>query len=419
LDIVKTKGKHLLCSILVREWVSGLMKGLVLTSTVFFLSSCIDSKSPYENRLEALNENKKTLNIALAWPYNVENRGTKTSIIQGVDLAVKEINANGGILNRKIKIIKFDDGRSINDGMKVAQKIADDKSLFAVIGHLDSYISVPTSTTYEFSGLITINPGSTDAKLTLAGYPHLFRLISKNAIQGEKMAEYFQAKGLKKIVIYYVNNSYGMTLANAFERVALDLGITVVDRRAYDKSSRDHSRTMQDWRQFYQFDAIFLAGSMPEGPEIIRQAKFAGITEGIYAGAGLDSLAFLESGGADVENTNVVSFVPLDYKRSNRDLDIDDSEIRRFADAYYSEYGSLPREAAPALGFDSVMLLAKAVEKVGSLDRDKVSEEIRNSKGWVGSTGIFNFDENGDVDDKLMVINQVINGEFTFANKIN
>lgn len=391
---------------------------LTIFLALFVISGCSDN-DPYKDRFEAVTANKDTLKIALAWPLEQDNRGTKTTILQGVQLAVKEVNAGGGVLGRKLKIVQFDDGRSINEGLILAQTIAEDKSLFAVIGHLDSYVSVPTSTTYEFSGLITLNPGSTDAQLTQAGYEHLFRLIPKDAVQGEELAKHFKANGIKKVVVYYVNNSYGRELANSFERQALDLDLSIVDRRAYDKSSREHFRTMSDWRKFYKFDAIFLAGSMPEGTDIIREAKEAGITEKIYTGAGLDSRAFIDQGGADVENTYVVSFFPLNNDNSNVQRDFDDSAAREFSNAYQAEFGSPPTEAAAALGYDAVKLLAMATKKAGNLHRDQVAEAIRLSQGWVGSTGPYHFDESGDVDDKLMVINQVIDGNFTFSYKIN
>jgi branched-chain amino acid transport system substrate-binding protein len=382
---------------------------LLLTLLLTGLAGCADDDPPTV-RLKALESDESALRIALAWPIDPENRGTKTTIIQGVDLAVNEVNAGGGLLGRQLEVVKYDDARSINRGLRLAKEIADDKSLFAVIGHLDSYISVPTSTAYEFTGLITMNPGSTDSALTASGYQHLFRLLPTHEIQGQQLARHFKKAGYKRVLIYYIDNSYGLALSNSFESEAVKLDISISDRRSYDKGSRDHERIMEDWRNFYEFDAIFLAGSMPEGTTIVRAARSVGITQDIYGGGGLDTSQFVEDGGADVQHTFVISFFHSD---------IDEDSVRSFTEAYTRAYGKPPVEASAALGYDAVKLLAEGVSRSGSLDRGLVAAEIRALQGWEGATGPYTFDEKGDVIDKMLVLNQAVDGRFVFNTRID
>ena len=167
------------------------IKLLSLLALMSALLSCSNDE-PHTQRFQAIYEDTENLNLALVWPYVKENRGTKMTIVNGIDLAFKEINQNGGVLGRQLKLKKFDDGRSINTGLTIAQKIAEDDSIFAVLGHLDSYISISTSKTYELTGLITINPGSTDDKLTQSGFSHVFRTVPKNSVQGQKLALHFR-----------------------------------------------------------------------------------------------------------------------------------------------------------------------------------------------------------------------------------
>lgn len=376
----------------------------LLTPLLVLLLAACGSDDPYENRLETLEDNKETLNIALAWPYDPDMGGTKTTIRQGIELAIDEVNRDGGVLGRKLKLSLYNDQRDINVGLRIAQRITQDLSLFAVIGHLDSYISMPTTTTYESAGLIVLNPGSTDSALTLRGDRHLFRTLSTNDQQGRQLARYLEKAGKERVMIYYVNNSYGLALANSFENEAVKQKITIVDRRAYDKFSRDHARTMQDWNSFHDFDSIFLAGSMPEGIEIIREIRESGIDVDIFAGAGLDSLDFVQTGGADIAGTKVISFFhPA----------VAEPSVQAFVKAYREAYGTEPVEASAALGYDAIKLLAESVNKAGTLERNTVSAQIRSMAGWQGATGRYEFDENGDVVDKMLVLTQVRNGQFT------
>ena len=380
-----------------------LMMRLLTPLLVLLLAAC-GSDDPYETRLEALEDNKDSLNIALAWPYDADMGGTKTTIRQGIELAIDEVNSNGGVLGRKLKLNLYNDQRDINVGLRIAQRISQEDSLFAVIGHLDSYISMPNSMTYEHAGLIVINPGSTSSALTLRGEQHLFRTLSTNDEQGRQLARYLQRTGKQRVMVYYVNNSYGLALANSFENEAVKQKITIVDRRAYDKFSRDHARTMQDWNSFHDFDSIFLAGSMPEGIEIVREIRDAGIDVDIFAGAGLDSLDFVETGSDDVAGTKVISFFhPA----------VDGASVQDFVKAYRKAYGTDPVEASAALGYDAVKLLAESVNQAQTLERDAVAAQIRSMTGWQGATGRYEFDENGDVVGKMLVLTQVENGQFT------
>jgi len=376
----------------------------LLTPLLVLLLVACGSDDPYENRLDALEDNEETLNIALAWPFDPDLGGTKTTIRQGVELAVDEVNRNGGVLGRKLKLSLYNDQRDINVGLRIAQQISQDESLFAVIGHLDSYISMPTSTTYEFAGLIVLNPGSTASALTRRGDRHLFRTLSTNDEQGTQLARYLQKTDKKRVMVYYVNNSYGLALANSFENEAVKQKITVVDRGAYDKFSRDHTRTMQDWKSFHDFDSIFLAGSMPEGVEIIREIRDAGIDVDIFAGAGLDSLDFVQTGGDNIEGTKVISFFHPD---------VDEPSVQDFVKAYREAYGTNPVEASAALGYDAIKLLAESANKANTLERDAVAAQIRSMTDWQGATGRYEFDDKGDVVAKMLVLTQAENGQFT------
>jgi branched-chain amino acid transport system substrate-binding protein len=375
---------------------------LLLTSTLLLIAAC-SGDDPYKDRLSALESDKDTLKIALAWPYDGEKGGTKVTVKQGVELAIDEVNNNGGILGRDLVLELYNDQRDVNVGLRNAQLISQNESLFAVIGHLDSYISIPTTPTYTSSGLIVLNPGSTDSALTLQGDEHLFRILSTNEVQGQQLAQHLERIGKRRVMIFYVNNSYGLALANSFENQVVKQGMVVVDRRAYDKFSRDHGRTMADWKSFYDFDSIFFAGSMPEGIEIVREIREAGIDVDIYAGAGLDSLEFVEQGGGEVSGTKVISFFHPGVAKPS---------IKTFVEGYKAAYGIDPVEASAALGYDAVKLLAVATNKAGSLDRTKVAIEMRAMEGWEGATGHYSFDENGDVVGKMLVLTEVNDGQF-------
>ena len=112
--------------------------------------------------------------IGGAWPWEARQAALYA---QGMDLAVDEVNAAGGIRGRRLRIQREDDHESVDGGRLVAQRLAANPDVVAVIGHMQSYVTLPAAAIYEQAGLVLIAPASTDPALTRQGYQHVFRAI--------------------------------------------------------------------------------------------------------------------------------------------------------------------------------------------------------------------------------------------------
>jgi branched-chain amino acid transport system substrate-binding protein len=368
------------------------------------LVSC-QEKNLAQKRADHLAESKSEIVIAVAWPLEL----SKSSLIKGINLAVDEINQSGGILNgRKIRILLKDDGASLTTGRLVAQEIANDPDVAAVIGHLNTYVAIPASSIYARAGIVMITPGSSGQKLTENGNPYVFRSLPNNADQGRQIADYAAACGYKNIAIYYIKNDYGIDLANNFEQRAHDLGLTIVDRRSYSMGGDNYSAVLADWATFLKFDAIFLVGSLPESPQIIRDAREAGIIQPIFGGAGLDSMQLVELGGKQVENVVVFSLFNIHDLRP---------EVLNFGARYKKKYGEVP-DGNAAQGYDTLQLLVHAMTSAQSIVPEKVAAALHSTKDWHGVTGRFTYNEKGDLVAKQMTKVMVRDGEFRFFDTI-
>jgi branched-chain amino acid transport system substrate-binding protein len=144
----------------------------VLFAGLLTLTSC-ERGTPAQQRARHLADAEGEVVVAVAWPLKLG----KASLSQGVDLAVEEINRSGGMLGgRRLKILYKDDASSLSKGRLVAQEIADNLDVAAVIGHLNTYITAPASQIYERAGVLMITPGASGQKITdrgaqLAGQP--------------------------------------------------------------------------------------------------------------------------------------------------------------------------------------------------------------------------------------------------------
>lgn len=376
------------------------MKTPVFLLAAAMLSSACEQKPLAQQRAEHMANATGDVVIAVAWPL----KSSKATLVEGIDLAVDEVNRRGGILGgRKIKLLLKDDAASLTTGRQVAQEIANDVDVAAVIGHINSYVAGPAAQIYERAGLLMVTPGASGQKITDRGSPYVFRSLPGNRDQGRQIANYAAAQGYRSVAIYYVKN-YGLDLANYFEQRARELDISIADRRSYDMEGDDHSLIMENWASFVKMDAIFLVGSLPEGAQIVRSIRAAGLTVPVFSNAGLDSADLIKRGGSSVNGTVVFSLFNIEDPRP---------EVGAFGDRFRKKFGKLPDSTA-AQGYDALNLLVHAMSKAGSAVPSKVATALRATQGWRGVTGLHTFDEKGDLVEKKLAKVVVKDGKFVY-----
>lgn len=338
----------------------------------------------------------------MVWPFAANNN----LFNEGIDLAVKEINAGGGINGKKLKLLKEDDGSEVVKGISIAESLTENKSVRAVIGHRNSFVSIPASAIYEQAGLTMLSPASTDPKLTQNDYRYIFRSLPGDGEIAWKMAEYLAGQGLRRMVVYYSAEAYGIGLADSFEEQAKKHGIMIVDRFNYYSGIKELKRLHSRWQAF-GFDGIFIAGAMPGGAQFIHDAGQAGIRGPFAAGNTLDSPELSVIGGEAAEGTIVGSvFDP----GSNR------PEVKSFVTSFQQEHHLEPTAYA-ALGYDAVKMLAAAMEKAGKQDRASVADGLRNLGRWQGVCGVHELSAGGDDLGDLVVLKQLKDGKVICLEK--
>jgi branched-chain amino acid transport system substrate-binding protein len=345
--------------------------------------------------------NKGDIVIGLAWPVATKNSMLK----EGVELAVGEINGQGGINGRKIRLVEKDDEGTVTGGVTVAQSLTQIPALVAVIGHRASFVSIAASAIYEEAGIVMLSPASTAPSLTQKGYQLVFRNIPSDAEIARQLALFAARQGHRRMAIYYSEDSYGLGLANAFEDHAKNEGIKIVDRISYYADREDLERIAKKWSAL-DYDSIFVAHYMPDGAIFIADAVKAGISVPFLAGDAMDTPELCEVAGKAAEGTVVGSiFNPEDPR----------PETKGFIEKFSKKYNTPPTPYA-AQGYDAVWLLAAAIEESGSTDPKAIAAKLRTFKEKPGAAGSHTFTDNGDDVGNLVVKKVVRNGQFQFID---
>lgn len=274
--------------------------------------------------------------------------------------------------------------------------------MIAVIGHLNSYVTLPASSIYQFGGLVMLTPGSTNPQITRQGYSRIFRTTLSDDVVGAQMAAYAARQGYKRIMVSYARNRYGKALANAFERQARMVDLTVVDRRSYgggaDHQQASLKRIAMSW-QDREFSAIFLAGTLPEAGHLIAQIRRSGITQPILTGDGVDSPTLVDVAGEAAEGVVVASmFHPAQA----------DANVKAFRRAFENRYGSTPDSWA-ARGYDTVHLLAEAIRHAGTTVPDSIASSLRRMQAYSGVVGSYAFNDRGELQN-ISLVRKVVRG---------
>jgi branched-chain amino acid transport system substrate-binding protein len=377
---------------------------LVLPVLVLLAAACGKTEDTPEQRATRAARAQGEIVIGAAWPWAARK---EMLYGQGMDLALEELNAGGGVMGRPLRIVRGDDQESVNEGRLVAQSFAQNPDMVAVIGHLQSYVSVPAAAIYDLAGMVMLSPASTDPELTGNQYRRVFRGTFTDREVGRQMATFARDRGYGRVAVYYVRSDYGRGLANAFEEKAATMGVRIAARNSYEAVGEPNvlgiREVLKEWKAM-EFDAIFIAGEVPHAAEFVAEARRGGITVPIFGGDAMGTPQLTTIAGAAAEGVIVATAFHPDATRP---------EVRRFVEAFQRRFGRRP-DVAAALGYDGVRVLADAMQRAQSTVPDKVAGALHDTRDWKGVTGSFSFNPQGDLVEKPVQLMVVRDGRFEY-----
>lgn len=308
---------------------------------------------------------------------------------EGIELAKEELNAAGGVSGAQIELIKIDDDLDEKRGLGLAYEIALRPDITAVIGHSNSGITLPASRVYQYYGLLMFSPMSTVRKLTTQGLSLVFRNIPDSTAFGKAAVTLCKQKGWNRIVIYYVDTVYGEDLANAFDFSCSTEDVRVVERSSFTMLDEKHnfSNALKFWNANFDYDAIFLAGSMPQIQVIIETIRESGVKKPIV---GADSFEYpsLEEW---IINKNIGNIYAVSSYERNSELE----SFQKFHEAFVNRYDKEPDQES-VQGYDALKNIAAAIETTHSVKNKEIATVLRRMV-CNGVMGPYKFNARGDV----------------------
>jgi branched-chain amino acid transport system substrate-binding protein len=321
---------------------------------------------------------------------------------KGAELAVEKLNAAGGVLDRPIELIPIDTASEVSRTTNELESALERyPSATAGIGYTDSTFALDAGRAFQKAGIPFITPGATAPDL-----PHQVGSGMFLAAYGDDA----QALAMAKYAALWVDESsvYTRTVGGFFEEFFRSLGGTV-DRRNF---SAGGATDFGDWIAAFKKaepkpQAIYGASMPRSAVSLIEQVRDAGVEVPLLSGDGWDDEAIVEaSKGKGINNIVFTTHLFLGVATPG---------MREFSEAYKQKFGSPPPNAFAPLGFDSVNLLAAAIERAGSTQPDAVRTALANTRDFQGLVGKIAYSPGKRVPDKPVAVIKIDDGVETLV----
>jgi branched-chain amino acid transport system substrate-binding protein len=327
-------------------------------------------------------------------------------LISMVQLAVEEINQSGGILNRPVQLILLDN-QSTPIGAAVAAEAAVKMGVTAVIGAHWSSHSLAMAPILQKAGIPMISPGSTNPEVTKTG-DFIFRVCFLDSFQGIAMARFAHddLKAQSALILRNIDEAYSVMLAEFFKTAFTELGGRVLLDTGYRGKAVDFATIISNAKELHP-DVIYLPGYTRDSGLFIKQAKRMGIKSTFLGGDAWDEIE--NFAGADIEGS---------YQSAPWHPQAPFPKSRHLQELYQRKFHRQIVNMSAPLAYDAVYLLANAIEQAGSLDRSAIRVALAATRRFQGATGLISFDDNGDPENKEVLIIQFRNGKRAFYKTI-
>ena len=317
----------------------------------------------------------------------------------GVALAIDQANAQRLVIGGRpvrFRLLSEDDQGDPKIGTTVAQKLVD-AHVSAVIGHLNSGVTIPASEIYNKAGIPVISGSATNPMLTERGLKGVFRTIGRDDQQGPAIAAYMANEmKARKVAIVDDKTAYGEGLANEVEKALRASRVAILGHERTTDRETDFKAILTRIKAKNP-DAVFHGGMDATGGLMLKQARELGLKAAFAFGDGActDEMASL-AGPAGEGLACSQAGLPAA------------SATKEFRDAFIPRYGET-KLYAPFF-YDATNVVIDAMKRADSTDPARFTPRIRDTN-LEGATGRIAFDAKGDRKDAEMTIFRMRGGK--------
>ncbi|GAA0235715.1 ABC transporter substrate-binding protein [Cryptosporangium japonicum] len=356
-----------------------------------------------------------TIKIGTLHPLTGPYAGDGQQMENGVKLAIDDINAAGGIKaldGRKLELAGGDTQGKPDVGQSEAQRLVTE-GVTALVGTYQSAVSANVAPLAERNKVPFVIDISGDDGILSHGYKYAFRMQPRNTVFGTAGAKYLQeiskaaGKPLPKVAYLHESTAFGTGVFKAFKAEAEKAGITVDPEITYDAASVSDLTTQITQVKASGAQALVVTGYYKDG--VLAAKAVSTVKPPLDAVYGIANGAFDQPQFPTDAGPASAGYFDVNYHLNDKS-----PEATKFAQAYQAKYGQPPRTGA-ALAYDSVRVIAAALERSKSVDGSKLRDAIADTDltPLTLNDGPITFDDKGENSTALPALTQVVNAKPT------
>jgi branched-chain amino acid transport system substrate-binding protein len=357
----------------------------------------------------AVHAQEQRIRIGFYSPVTGPAAADGQSALHGAQVAVEQINAQGGVLGRELQLVDYDDAFSPDEAANVTRRLIEQDRVVAVVSGSYSFTTRAGAPIAQDKGVPFVAAYAVHPSITDTG-EYVYRMGTLATVQGIAGAELAANRlGLKKAAVLIVDNDFGTSLADAFTDRYQELGGEIVMEEVYPLGESDFRPLISGIRRSGA-DVIYAIGYFNEAGSFMRQLRQAGIDTQVIGQEGYDSPTFIELAGSAAEGVIITTELNRDSERQ---------VVQDFLTAYEQMTGR-PADAVGATSHDAVRFVADAIERAGSTDPEDMLEAMRTTENFelAVSGPIHEFTEARDAV-RPIAIQIVEDGQFHFYDEID
>lgn len=340
----------------------------------------------------------KTINFGATFPLTGEVASYGQKAKRGIEMAVEDQNAKGGLLGKQVVVDFQDDRNDKKEAVSIMTKFSTIDKVPVVFGSAGSSVSlaiVPLANRYK---VILISPVSSSSTLSTEGGDFFFRTVPADDRQADVLSKWVYDSGARRVAIVYTNNSWGKPLADGFQQKFETLGGRVIASEGVQENTADFRTIIAKLKGMENLDVIVSPTYPKEGGVFVRQAKELGLKIPLFGGDNWGSPEFRNIAGNAAEG--VFYTAPSESTSP---------AFRQFAQRYKAKYGEDP-DVFSAYAYDAAVAIFKAIEAVGTTNPDKIREALFKVS-FNGVSGEITFRANGDIRSEAFAKKTIKNGK--------
>ncbi len=319
---------------------------------------------------------QQPVKIGLSGPFTGGSAAMGVSMRDGVKLAVQEINKAGGVLGRQIVLVERDDEAKNELGVQIAQELINKEQVVATVGFINTGVSLASQRFYQEAEIPVMNNVATGTLVTRQFLPpdhkanYIFRNSANDTIQSNMIADAVKKGGYSKPAIIADSTNYGQLGRADLEKALSDRGLKPVAVEKFNIGDTD--MTAQALRaKDAGADVVLTYAIGPELAQTVNAVVKLGWKVPVMGSWTLSMASFIDSAGANGEGVMMPqTFIqaPSTPKR------------KAFIVAYQAAYkvDRIPSPVSAAQGYDSMLLLAAAINQAKATDGRKIREALEN-----------------------------------------